>query len=148
MSITFKSTWLHCTLLTFGGQYESNPSEQGFGSKPHLERTSNNLKLKPGDLDEQLDFSSLEIPDACWIFQDKIAKAIISSSPWKENSLHPLPMWHVYKYNLLSLLAVVQIMGFILHPTQMAVTELGREGTRLERKHMKLYRQDLKGKYR
>lgn len=57
-------------------------------------------------------------------------------------------MWHVYKYNLLSLLEAIQIMGFILHPTQMAATESGQEGRRLERKHMKLYRQDLKGKDR
>lgn len=89
-----------------------------------------------------------KFPMLAEFFRIKKAKAIISSSPWKENSLYPLPLWHVYKYNLLSLLAVVQIMGFILHPTQMVVTELGQEGTRLERKHMKLHRQDLKGKYK
>lgn len=101
--------------------------------------------LKARDFSEQLLFSSLEIPDACWIFEAKIVKTIFSSSPCRENSPYPLPTWHVYKYNLLSLLAAIQIMGFILHPTQMAVTESGQEGRRSERKHMKLYWQDLKG---
>lgn len=97
---------------------------------------------------EQLVFSSMEIHDACWIFLEKIVKTFFPSSPWTENSPYPLPAWHVHKYNLLSLLAAIQIMGFILPPTQMAVTESGQEGRWSERKHMKLYRQDLKGKDR
>lgn len=126
--------------------------EHGFGRWPPLTRSFDTLSLytslKARDFSEQLLFSSLEIPDACWIFEAKIVKTIFSSSPWRENSPYPLPTWHVYKYNLLSLLAAIQIMGFILHPTQMAVTESGQEGRRSERKHMKLYWQDLKGKDR
>lgn len=93
------------------------------------------MSLKALDFSEQLFFSSLEIPDVGLIFQDKTVKIIFSPSPWRENSLYPLPMWYVYKYNPLSLLAAIQIMGFILHPTQMAVTESGQEGRRSERKH-------------
>lgn len=69
MSITFKPMWLCCTLVIFDGQHESNPFEQGFGRRPHLERSFNTLSLKSSlkaqDLGEQLVFSSLEIPDAC-----------------------------------------------------------------------------------
>lgn len=149
-------TWpwiLNCVALVhFAVQHEPNSSEHGFGRWPPLTRLFDTLSLytslKARDFSEQLLFSSLEIPDACWIFEAKIVKTIFSSSPWRENSPYPLPTWHVYKYNLLSLLAAIQIMGFILHPTQMAVTESGQEGRRSERKHMKLYWQDLKGKDR
>lgn len=154
-SIIFKPAWLCClcwTLLSFVGQHEHNPFEQCFGRWTPLERSYDVLNLyislKAVYFSEQLIFSSLEIPDDCWVFQYKTVKTIFSSSPWRENSPYPLPMWHVYKYNLLSLLEAIQIMGFILHPTQMAATESGQEGRRLERKHMKLYRQDLKGKDR